>query len=172
MLLNINSYASVSVTNTNDDPIMYNSSNLKFEALANLKSLIGAINKAKTIQDDIQALTNLKNFANDPANAIINVNATVTKMLDNFNTNAGTRFTNLQQLINSLASSTSATGTLINLNQASNIQLQTISQLLMQIEAENQAILKYKQAEIEEAKYKKLKEQQTRETISKAISRY
>lgn len=172
ILLSINSYASVSITNTNDDPAMYNISNVKLEALSNLHNLIEAINRAQTIQDDIQALSKLQNFASDPANAIINVNDTVTRMLNNFNIHSGTRFTNLQQLINSLAGSTSSTATLIKLNQASNTQLQNVSQILMQIEAEQQAIIKYRQAEIAEKEQQKRFDKITRQNIANNISKF
>lgn len=141
-------YADVPVTNTTDMTSTYQVSAVHLDAMQNLDSLIAAVNKAQNVQNQISALKQLNNFTSDPANATDQVNGVVSNMLNDFNLKSGTSYGNLQELIGSLSSSTTATGMSLKLQQSSATQLQNISVMLQQMEAENQAIIKYKQAEI------------------------
>ncbi len=149
MLLAINTsvFADVPVTSTTDMASTYSMSAVRVDSLQSLQSLITSVNKAQNVQNQITALQNLNDFSKDPVNATSQVNSVVGDMLNNFNMRSGTSFGNLQDLIGSLSSSTTATGMSLKLQQSSATQLQNISVLLQQMEAENQAVLKYKRAE-------------------------
>ena len=140
-------FADVPVTSTTDMAGTYQTSAVHIDAIQNLRSLINTVNKAQTIQSQVLALKNLSDFTKDPVNATNQVNSVVGDMLNDFNLRSGTSFGNLQDLISSLASSTTATGMSLKLQQSSANQLQNISVMLQQMEAENQAIIRYKQAE-------------------------
>lgn len=142
-----NASADVPVTSTTDMAMTYQMSAVHGDAIQNLQSLIGAVNKAQTIQSQVSALKNLSDFTKDPVNATSQVNNVVGNMLNDFNLKSGTSFGNLQDLISSLASSTTATGMSLKLQQSSATQLQNISVMLQQMEAENQAIIRYRQAD-------------------------
>ncbi len=119
----------------------------KADGLTSIHSLINSVNKAQTVQSQVMALKNLNNFSSDPVNATSQVNSVVGNMLNDFNMRSGTSFGNLQDLIASLSSSMTTEGMSLKLQQSSATQLQNISVMLQQMEAENQAVLKYKQAE-------------------------
>jgi hypothetical protein len=119
----------------------------KADGLTNIQSLINSVNKAQTVQSQLMALKNLNNFSSDPVNATSQVNSVVGNMLNDFNMYSGTSFGNLQELIAGLSSATTTEGMSLKLQQSSATQLQNISVMLQQMEAENQAVLKYKQAE-------------------------
>ena len=141
--------ASVPVTSTTDSALTYQMSDVHLDAMQNLQSLIQAVNKAQDVNGQVTALQNLKDFTKDPQGATDQVNNTVKNMLDDFNMRSGTNFGNLQDLISGLNSSTTATGMSLKLQQSTTAQLQSMNVMLRQMEAENQAVLRYKQAEIE-----------------------
>jgi hypothetical protein len=143
----LNAIADVPVTSTADSALTYKMSSVYKDAVINLKTLVDAVSKAQRVEDQITALKNLNDFSADPINATSKVNSVVGNMLNDFNMRSGTSFGNLQDLISGLASSTTATGMSLQLQQSSATQLQNISVMLQQMEAENQAILRYKQAE-------------------------
>jgi hypothetical protein len=143
----LNAIADVPVTSTADSALTYKMSSVYKDAVINLKTLVDAVSKAQRVEDQITALKNLNDFSTDPINATSKVNSVVGNMLNDFNMRSGTSFGNLQDLISGLTSSTTATGMSLQLQQSSATQLQNISVMLQQMEAENQAILRYKQAE-------------------------
>ena len=142
-------FADVPVTNTADMPSSIGGMAVHVEAMENLQSLISAVNKAQSVNGQVSALQNLKDFTKDPRGATEQVNDTVKNMLDDFNMRSGTSFGNLQDLMSGLNSSTTATGMSLKLQQSTAAQLQSMNVMLRQMEAENQAVLRYKQAEIE-----------------------
>lgn len=143
----MNVFADVPVTNTTDMASTYQMSAVYMDSMQNLQSLINSVNKAQNVQNQITALKNLNDFTKDPINATNQVNYIVGNMLNDFNVKSGTSFGNLQDLIASLTSSSTATGTSLRLQQSSAMQLQNISVILQQMEAENQALLRYRQAD-------------------------
>jgi cell fate (sporulation/competence/biofilm development) regulator YmcA (YheA/YmcA/DUF963 family) len=146
-MISINIFADVPVTNTTDMSSTYQMSAVRMDSMQNLQSLINSVNKAQNVQNQISALKNLNDFTKDPVNATSQVNYIVSNMLNDFNIKSGTSFGNLQDLIASLTSSATATGTSLKLQQSSAMQLQNISVILQQMEAENQALLRYRQAD-------------------------
>ncbi|MBY0379358.1 MAG: hypothetical protein K2P99_03040 [Burkholderiales bacterium] len=143
----IQCFADVPVTSTTDMASTYQQSAVHMDSIQNLQSLINSVNKAQTIQSQISALKNLSDFSKDPLSATNQVNSIVGNMLNDFNLRSGTSFGNLQDLIGSLSSSATATGMSLKLQQSSATQLQNISVMLQQMEAENQAIIRYRQAD-------------------------
>lgn len=141
-------FADVPVTNTADIPSSIGGMAVHAEAIQNLQTLISAVNKAQSVDGQISALKNLNDFTKDPHGAIDQVNGTVKNMLDDFNMRSGTSFGNLQDLITGLNGSTTATGMSLKLQQSTTAQLQSMNVMLRQMEAENQAVLRYKQAEV------------------------
>lgn len=146
-IISINVFADVPVTNTTDMASMYQMSAVHTDSMQNLQSLISSVNKAQNVQSQVSALKNLNDFTKDPVNATSQVNYIVGNMLNDFNLKSGTSFGNLQELMSSLTASTTATGTSLKLQQSSAMQLQNISVILQQMEAENQALLRYRQAD-------------------------
>lgn len=140
-------FADVPVTNTADIPSSVGGMAVHVEAMKNIQSLILAVNKAQSVNGQISALQNLKDFTNDPRGAVDQVNGTVKNMLDDFNMRSGTSFGNIQDLISGLDGSTTATGMSLNLQKTTAAQLQNMNVMLQQMEAENQAVLKYRQAD-------------------------
>ncbi len=140
-------FADVPVTSTTDSALTYQMSDVKLDAMQNLQSLISAVNKAQDVNGQVSALQNLKDFTKDPRGAVDQVNGTVKNMLDDFNMRSGTSFGNLQDLISGLNGSTTATGMSLKLQQSTAAQLQSMNVMLRQMEAENQAILRYRQAD-------------------------
>ena len=142
-------FADVPVTNTADIPSSIGGMAVHIEAMKNIQSLISAVNKAQSVNGQISELQNLKDFTKDPRGAVDQINGTVKSMLDDFNMRSGTSFGNIQDLISGLDGSTTATGMSLNLQKSTAAQLQNMNVMLQQMEAENQAVLRYKQAEIE-----------------------
>ncbi len=159
MLVAINCY-SIPVEITSNPADLQKEMVTRIDSLTTIQGMISAINTAQSVQQQLQALKNLNNFQQNPGNAVIQVNNSVTGLLNSFNLSAGTSFNNLQQLINSLSSSTTSAAMSIKLMQASNMQLMAISNTLQQIQAQQQAIIAYKQAEIARDQY--YKEQSTK----------
>ena len=122
----------------------------RIDAITTLQGLISAIDTAQNVEQQIKALKNLSDFQQNPGQAVAQVNASVTGLLNDFNMNTSSSFTTLRGLIAGLSSSTTSVGMNIKLMQASNIQLMTISNTLQQIRAQQQAIIAYKQAEVAE----------------------
>jgi hypothetical protein len=141
-------FADVPVTSTTDMVSTYHTTGVYQDSMQNLEKLISSVNQAQNINGQISALQNLKDFTKDPEGATDEVNNIVKNMLNNFNSSSGTNFGNLQELIAGLSSSTTATGMSLKLQQSTAAQLQNMNVLLKQIEAENQAVLRYKQADI------------------------
>ena len=172
MAFNVSIFAIAPVTSTTDMGMTYQLSEVHADAIANLQKLVDAIHKAQDVQQQISALKNLQDFSKNPNGAVDQVNSTVKSMLNDFNVNASTSFTNLQDLIGGLSSSATATGMALKLNQASNAQLQNINVLLQQMEAEQQAMIKYKQAELADQKDKEHRQANNRQATAEAMMKY
>lgn len=119
----------------------------KANGIAGLNQLLEKIQKAPDVGSEVQALRGLSDFSK---NSATDVSSAVTDMLKNFNNKMGTSFTDLPSLINGMLSATDTKTMMLQLQQAANSQLNDISTSLKQMEAENQAMIKFKQAEIAE----------------------
>jgi hypothetical protein len=117
-----------------------------------LSQLLDKIKSAPNVAEEVQALRKLNDFSNKSAT---DVSSAVTEMLKNFNNKMGTSFTNLPSLISGMLSTPDTKTMMLQLQQAANSQLNDISTSLKQIEAENQAMIKFKQADIAEKEKQK-----------------
>ena len=130
-----------------DAPAKERSISEKIDAMTSLQSMIDAVATAQSLQSQIKQLQNIANFQKDPANAVNQVNSSVTNLVNTFNKSGNTSFKNLSQLISAMSSSASATGMGVKMAQAANMQLMGIQTVLEQLKAQNNALLAYKQAE-------------------------
>lgn len=141
----------------------------RFDAATTLQSMIAAVSKAQTTVEQVKALKNLENLQKNPGASIQQVNSAVNGLVSNFNTLNTSSFQNLSQLIGSLAGSTTSTGMNIKLMQASNMQLSAIQATLQNIQAQNQALVAYKQAEANEQTRQRTVNQKQIKTTTNAL---
>ena len=118
------------------------------ESLVTVEGLMSSISNAQSLEQQIKALSNLSDFQKNPSGAISQVNDSVKELLGNLNTNSGTSFTNLKQLIGGLSTSSTAMSMSVKLTQATNMELVEIENSLQAIQAQQKAMIAYKQAEI------------------------
>ena len=120
------------------------------ESLQTLEGLMSSIGNAQSLEQQIKALSNLSDFQKNPSGAISQVNDSVKELLGKLNTNSGTSFTNLKQLIGGLSTSSTAMSMSVKLTQATNMELVEIENSLQAIQAQQKAMIAYQQAAIAE----------------------
>ena len=138
---------------TEDIPAQTRQLDAKFASVTALQGMIKTLSTAQNVQTQIDTLKHLQDFQNNPSNAVSQANSLVTGLLNNLNSTASYdsgRINNLSQLIGQLSSSSSSEGMNVRLMSAANMQLISMQNILQQIQAQQQALIAYKQAEITE----------------------
>ncbi len=147
MFVTINCY-SLPVEITNNVADVTKEIVARAESLETLEGLMSSISSAQSLEQQIKALSNLSDFQKNPSGAVSQVNDAVKKLLGSLNTNSGTSFTNLKQLIGGLSTSSTAMSMSIKLTQATNMELVEIENTLQAMQAQQNAMIAYQQAAI------------------------
>ncbi|MFN8771118.1 MAG: hypothetical protein ACK5WP_09680 [Neisseriaceae bacterium] len=148
------------------------STQARLEALTSLQGMIQALSTAQSVQAQVEALKNLRDFQNNPGAAITEANSAVTGLLNNFNQINTTQINNLSQLINTMVTTVTSEGMSLKLATAANMQLSAIQNVLQQIQAQQQAILAYKQAEIVQSQYKQKRTKANNDAMINSMRNY